>query len=30
METEPVTEEENEAVMVSAPALPEVAYQMYE
>jgi len=28
METEPITDEEKEAVMVSAPELPEVAYQM--
>ena len=30
METEPATVEEKEAVIVSAPELPEVANQMYE
>jgi len=28
MESEPVTEEEKEAVIVSVPELPAVAYQM--
>jgi len=28
METEPATEDENDAVIVSAPVLPAVAYQM--
>jgi len=30
METEPATVEEKDAVIVSAPELPAVAYQMYE
>jgi len=30
METEPVTEDEKDAVIVSAAVLPAVAYQMYE